>query len=356
MVDFSTSIKTIFILIELITSLGLTQEHMTIEGYEQNIYTIEVEASQGGELVQEFAYNGLFGYDYVSTMAVQEEVTYPLGVNGMFYDGYGRPQGIVIKDHELLSLRSVHTPVFLVFDNDEVEIRDIQVRAYLVHGEIRQPLYEINDDYENRGVGVYTRWFGKYLYPQENIGIYRVENNVVTEIITHNERVPLEGMAFQEKNYVISRKIFSDEPIYQVGDSIQVELESDIQIESVKEAFQTGGWLVYEGENVAQDYEPFVGYTTSLQPRTAIGITDQEEIVVKVIDGRQAGISQGVTGKQLATLMQEEGCVFATYLDGGSSSVVVKDGKVINHPSGGEEKAVAHALFFNRTMPKELQK
>ena len=154
MVDFSTSIKIIFILIELITSLGLTQEHVTIEGYEQNIYTIRADANQGAKLVQEFAYNGLFGYDFVSTMAVQEDQTYPLGVNGMFYDGYGRPQGIVIKDHELLSLRSVHTPVFLIYDDGKIEIKEIQVRAYLVHGDVRQPLYEINDDFENRGVGV----------------------------------------------------------------------------------------------------------------------------------------------------------------------------------------------------------
>ena len=355
MVDFSSSIQIIFMLISLITSLGISQDHLTIEGYEQNIYTLRIDINQGAELVQELAYNGIFGYDYVSEMAVQEEITYPLGVNGMFYDGYGRPQGTLIKNHELLSLRSLNTPALIIYDQGKVELREIELRGYLVHGDIRQPIYEINDDYYNRGVGIYTQWFGKYLYPQENIRVYRVENNKVSEVIQHNNRVPLEGMFFRQNDFYVSRKIFSEEPIYKEGDTITFELESNVAINSVKEAFQTGGWLVYDGENVATAYESFIGYTTSLQPRTAIGINQKQQIIVKVVDGRQPGRSQGVTGKQLAELMREEGCVYAAYLDGGSSSVVVKQGQVINSPSMGEEKKVAHGLYFYRALPKELQ-
>lgn len=356
MIDFSTSFRTMFILIELIMSLGLTHEQVMIDGYEQQVYTIEASLNQGAQLIQELAHNSLLGYDHISAMAVQQEYSYPLGVNGMFYNGYGRPQGIVIKNYELISLRSVQTPTVLVYSDGDIALRDIELRAYLVHNEVRQPIYEINDDYYNRGVGVYTQWFGKYLYPQENIRIYRIDNNEVSEIVTHQERIVLEGNTLNQERYYVSRKIFSKEPVYNVGDSIHVDIESNVDIENVKDAFQTGGWLVYDGDNVAKDYEAFIGYTTSLQPRTAIGITEQKKIIIKVIDGRQPGISRGVTGKQLATLMQEAGCMYAAYLDGGSSSVITHQAQVINQPSTGEEKPVAHGIYFHRTLPKELQK
>ncbi len=342
-------------MIQLITSLGLSQEELQIEGFEQHVYTVRADLQQGANITQELAHDSVYGYEYLSSMAVQGEEKYPLGVNGMFYDGYGRPQGVLIKDYELISLRSIDGPVVLIYEDGRIEFQDIDVRGYLVYQDVRQPLYEINDDYENQGVGVYTKWFGKYLYLQDNIRVYRIEDQIVKEVVLDQERVSLENNQIKENRYFVSRKIFSEQPIYNIGEGIRVEIESSIPLEGVRDAFQTGGWLVYEGENVAKDFEPFVGHTLSLQPRTAIGITENNQLIIKVVDGRQAGKSQGVTGKQLAQLMKEAGAQYAAYLDGGSSSLIVQQGKVLSSPSMGEEKRVAHGLFFDRNIPKELQ-
>ena len=52
-----------------------------------------------------------------------------------------------------------------------------------------------------------------------------------------------------------------------------------------------------------------------------------------VVDGRQVN-SRGVDLMELAIIMRDLDCVEAINLDGGGSSAIVVDGKLINRPSG----------------------
>jgi len=62
-------------------------------------------------------------------------------------------------------------------------------------------------------------------------------------------------------------------------------------------------------------------------PRTAIGISADEEWVIAVIDGRtDMAHSVGLTLVELARLMRHLGCVHALNLDGGGSSVMAVEG------------------------------
>ncbi|GCD08464.1 phosphodiester glycosidase family protein [Clostridium tagluense] len=69
-----------------------------------------------------------------------------------------------------------------------------------------------------------------------------------------------------------------------------------------------------------------------INPRTAIGQKQDGTIIFVVIDGRQLN-SIGATIKEVQDIMIEEGCVNAANLDGGSSSVMYHQGKLINSPS-----------------------
>ncbi|MCZ6678905.1 MAG: phosphodiester glycosidase family protein [Candidatus Poribacteria bacterium] len=90
----------------------------------------------------------------------------------------------------------------------------------------------------------------------------------------------------------------------------------------------------------------------SHEPRTALGYNDQKLILI-VADGRQPGYSTGISLYELATVLIELGATEAINLDGGSSSTFVVDGKVVNRPSGQEERDVLNAVFI--TVDKEGQ-
>ena len=89
-------------------------------------------------------------------------------------------------------------------------------------------------------------------------------------------------------------------------------------------------------------------YTADLHPRTAIGVRDDDTVVMVVVDGR-AMHSRGVTYFQLAAIMIALDCEFAVGLDGGGSSAVWDAGLpgpgVANIPSDGAQRPVTNAIF-----------
>jgi exopolysaccharide biosynthesis protein len=81
-------------------------------------------------------------------------------------------------------------------------------------------------------------------------------------------------------------------------------------------------------------------------PRTAIGIIDENHFVFVVVDGRDEGYSKGVTLEEFAQIMQDLGCTTAYNLDGGGSSTMYFMGELVNHPSGKSgERDVSDILF-----------
>lgn len=69
-----------------------------------------------------------------------------------------------------------------------------------------------------------------------------------------------------------------------------------------------------------------------IQPRTAIGQKKDGTILMLVIDGRQAD-SLGATLKNVQDILLKYGAYNAYNLDGGASSTMVYDSKVVNKPS-----------------------
>jgi len=82
------------------------------------------------------------------------------------------------------------------------------------------------------------------------------------------------------------------------------------------------------------------------QPRTAVGVIDENHLVFVVVDGRQSGYSEGVTLTELADIMVDLGATTAYNLDGGGSSTMYFNGEVVNQPSNGGERATSDILYI----------
>ncbi|MFB2555612.1 phosphodiester glycosidase family protein [Herbiconiux liangxiaofengii] len=83
------------------------------------------------------------------------------------------------------------------------------------------------------------------------------------------------------------------------------------------------------------------------QPRTAVGVIDDNHLVFVVVDGRNAGHSAGVTMTGLAQIMQSLGATTAYNLDGGGSSTMYFDGQVVNDPNGtSDERGTSDILYI----------
>lgn len=112
---------------------------------------------------------------------------------------------------------------------------------------------------------------------------------------------------------------------------------------NVRDAVTTGPFLIVNGQ--ASTVLGNGGWGTA--PRTAIGQREDGIVIFVVIDGRRVG-KQGASMEQLIEIMKRYGAVNAAALDGGTSSVMVENYKILNDPidSDGKHKTRPVATGF----------
>lgn len=164
----------------------------------------------------------------------------------------------------------------------------------------------------------------------------------------------------REKGYVIRNGVLyrdtaskgqEDLVIYADG-SFEVINESEISAQELIDSgavhvFSFGPGLIEDGE-ISVDADDEVDRAKASNPRTAIGILDENHYVFVVSDGR-SNESEGLTLKELALFMQRLGVQYAYNLDGGGSSTMVFLDEVINNPTSGHgngERAVTDIVYI----------
>ena len=70
-----------------------------------------------------------------------------------------------------------------------------------------------------------------------------------------------------------------------------------------------------------------------ISPRSAIGQRKDGTALFLVVDGRQPGYSIGATLADMQNIMYKQGAYIAANLDGGSSTTLYYNGKVVNKPA-----------------------
>jgi exopolysaccharide biosynthesis protein len=123
--------------------------------------------------------------------------------------------------------------------------------------------------------------------------------------------------------------------LYEDG-TVRILRESEYTAEEIRDSgavdvFSFGPGLVIDGEvSVSSGDEVERAQVTN--PRTAFGVISPLHYLFVVSDGR-TDESTGLSLLELADLMKEMGCVTAYNLDGGGSSTMWFNGKVLNRPT-----------------------
>ena len=115
--------------------------------------------------------------------------------------------------------------------------------------------------------------------------------------------------------------------------------------------------LVADGDVVAPP--PGSDNLTLIHPRTAVGVTADNKLLLMTVDGRQPGFSEGVSLIELANLMLEHGATDAINLDGGGSTQMVMNyygdtdhAKLVNVPSESERLVGSSLAVFAARIPE----
>lgn len=191
---------------------------------------------------------------------------------------------------------------------------------------------------------IYTKHWGK-----TSPGSHGFQSEIVIEddkVISINYDVgPVE---IPENGYIIAFLRDQTPEILEnvfVGDEIKMEISCLPEFKNIDFAVGAGTLLLKDGEK-AKNTNDIAGY----QPRTAIGVSeDNKKLYLVTVDGRQAA-SKGVTLSHLSDILKEAGAYHAANLDGGgSTTMAVKSPytngyQVANSPSDSYLRPVINAV------------
>lgn len=110
-----------------------------------------------------------------------------------------------------------------------------------------------------------------------------------------------------------------------------------------------GPVLVQNGQvNITNNEEMKFGGKAQFDrhPRTLMGYTSDNKIIIMVIEGRNPGMAEGVTLPEAAQLLKDIGCIEALNLDGGGSSCMLVNGKPTIKVSDRTGERAVPAVFL----------
>lgn len=165
----------------------------------------------------------------------------------------------------------------------------------------------------------------------------------------------------QERGYVLRNGVLYRSSAQNGTDALVIDADGNFRIitegetsadtlasEGVWQVLTFGPALVVDGQVTVSSNDE-VGRAMTSNPRTAIGQISEGHYLLVVSDGRTSA-SSGLSLRQLAELMQSLGAQTAYNLDGGGSSTMVFQGRVINNPTTNgrsiRERSVSDIVYI----------
>lgn len=180
---------------------------------------------------------------------------------------------------------------------------------------------------------------------------------------SHNAIIAVNGDYYgsREKGYVLRNGTLYREKASPSREDLVIWEDGSFEIVSEKntsadDLVSRNAWQVLsfgpalvENGSVSVDENTEVGQATYSNPRTAIAVVDELHYLLVVSDGRTSR-SEGLSLHELAQFLQSLGATTAYNLDGGGSSTMWFNGRIVNEPvnhgSKVSERSVSDIVYI----------
>jgi hypothetical protein len=308
------------------------------------------------------ARNKIPGYETTSSMAARHGAI--AAVNGDYTGATttrtGRPVNIFAEDGDLKTSPLIWGRNFAIsLDEKEVFIKHASLSIWMTHVDSGRTwnIKSWNESDPPPGFAGYTP-AGGYAYPPPkdacSARLYPAgkrtwtssANGVETDFVVDKVRCRSKRLGRQGGTVVSAprRTRYADKLSDKVVQGETIRLGWSMGWAGALDTVGGNPNLVENGR-IAVGECPTSIYFCRRHPRTGVGVTATGRLLLVTVDGRQRGRSVGMRPRQFAKLFQYLGAKWALNLDGGGSTTMVVDNKVVNRPSGGYQRPIGTALL-----------
>lgn len=262
-------------------------------------------------------------------------------INGTFFKPQtGVPLGTLMIDKKMYT-GPIYDRVAMGFFDDGFDIARVQFSGQIKSGKETIKIDNINQPRMlSSYVLAYTPDWGKLAPVSPKYGAQMaIADGKILKMSANRLEIPQNG-------YVI---IGPKDKLYKIAGAKKVDVQIGTMPEwkNVNHIISGGPYLVKNGEVFVDMTAQKLAAIGGKNPRSAIGYTKENELIIAAVDGRE-GSSVGMTLMQLANFMKSAGCEGAMNLDGGGSTVMYINGRVVNSPVVKGGIPISNALVLSK--------
>lgn len=300
---------------------------------------LDIDGQSKFQLQPVLANDMIAGREALSSMAIHNNAL--AAINSSYFTPSGEIIGLTKIDNTIVSTTYLARGAFGIKADGKPLIGQVDYSGVVtLPNGVSVPISGVNCERGEDNLVLYNPYFDSSTKTNEYGIEYVVKNGIVIAINQNNS--PLEAGTIVVSVHGASKDKLSN---VKIGDKLKISEDLGTTWNQVPQIMGVGPLLVKNNSVYVtakeEDFGPDVA--SGRAPRTAVGITKDNHVILAVVDGRQKN-SIGCTLSEMAALMQEMGAVDAVNFDGGGSSEMVINNEVINSPSDGTERRVGAAL------------
>ena len=298
-----------------------------------NVAEINRNINPNIEIIPQMASEKMHSKKRINNIAADAKIA----INGTYFkQDTGTPLGVLMINNKIIT-GPIYDRVALGISDFGFKTSRVSFEGYIKKGDNIIALNNINQPRMMfTQVLVYTPLWGikSPATKKESVHI-AVSNNIITQVSKYPVNIPKDGYVISApKDKVIGLK---------KGDKIDLQYKINPNWDDVKHIISGGPYLIKNGSVFVDAASQKLNGITGRNPRTAIGYTKDNIMIMVTVDGRKEG-SSGVTLIELGRLMKELGCYEAINLDGGSSTVMYVDGTILSGTNIKNSSSISNAL------------
>lgn len=265
-----------------------------------------------------------------------------VAINGTFFKPQtGVPLGTLMIDKKMYT-GPIYDRVAMGFFDDGFDIARVQLDATLKGKNETIKIDNINQPRMLASyVLLYTPEWGVTAPASPQYGMQMaIEDGKILKVSANRLEIPQNGYVIVGPKSQL-QKVVEDK-------KVEVKVSTKPEWKDVNHIISGGPYLVKNGEVFVDMTAQKLGAIGGKNPRSAIGYTKDNELVIVAVDGRE-GSSVGMTLMQLANFMKSMNCEGAMNLDGGGSTVMYVNGQVVNRPAVKGGIPISNALVITKS-------
>ena len=308
-----------------------------------DVHILRIEAlSDKIQVLPILANEGIAQRENLSSMAKRYNAV--AGINGSYFTWRGDPIGTLIINRKLISSPLYKRSVFGITEDDKLIFGNPDFSGTLRSGKITLKIDAVNQPRRGSSLVVFTPEYARSTLTAELCKEFVIVKGKIVGIHKKDALIPPDGVVVSAGG--VKASMLSS---LSLGHSVELDYSIDKPWNSIKHALCGGPRLLANGKvsinGVEEKFDNSI--INGRHPRTAVAMTFDGDLLLIAVDGRKKD-SIGMKLQELAEYLQRLGCMHAINLDGGGSTAMYLNGKIINRPSDGSERRISNGILVTK--------